>query len=481
MGPVTGSGPGTAKSAPAPEASSSTRAADASALAAPADEARPRRTATEEDLIGMAEAVQKEVELLRGWNFKHPVAKGVYGETELRGFIERKLFEEQYGGGLLERKQAFLRTIGLIPRECDLRQTTLDVLLNQIGGFYDPDTKTFYMLKREGTDYGPLLNRTLVAHELTHALDDQYVDLNALIKASLESEDAGVAIGAVVEGSATALMTRYMAKAIQSGEFDMEELQRVLADEMERSQTFLESPPYFQSLVANYLCGMAFVVEGSGRTGDSDAPDEGESPVGTGESEGPAVLAATKSPPASSEQILHPEKYWDPSERDEPVLVSDADVSRTLAEYGLRYVVHVDTVGELLSSLLTAEEGSLGLLAVQSPSAWTNFASEGWGGDRFYLLSAGADETDAKRSLRDLRAVWITVWDSLQDRDEFVDAYEEHRPDSARRAVRLGARGAAFLYGFGGSTADAIARRLVEDSPAFTKAGEPWTVEVGRP
>jgi hypothetical protein len=416
------------------------------------------------DLIKMAKEVEKEVEALRGWAFKHPVKTDVRTEAQLREFIETKLLEEQYGGGRLERIEAFLRMVGLIPRDCGLKQTIIDVLLNQVGGFYDHDTKAFYMLKREGVGYGPLLNRSLVAHELTHALDDQYVDLGKLMHPELD-EDQAIAIGSIVEGSATVLMMRYMMRAMMSGEYDAAELAEVQRQEMERSQVFLQAPPYFTTLLANYLCGMQFITRGRPVVPGMEPYEKGV---------GDNMLAVCKNPPVSSEQILHPQKYWDAAERDEPVVVADGDLERLIQRDGL-HVVHKNTVGELLCSLLTSDENrELNIVTAGLPSYWTNEAATGWGGDRFFLLAEGKDAESAASELRGLKGIWVTLWDTSDDRNEFVEEYEIERELDRRSVFRLGDRGAVFLFGFDAAQREALQRRFAQAPPAFTKGGRSW-------
>ena len=305
--------------------------------AAGAQDSKPAEM-TDADLVKMAHEIEKEVEAIRGWKFKHEVKTAVYGEEQLRKFIEKRLFEEEMGGGKLEQTQAMLRMLGLIPADCDVRKTMMDVLLNQIGGFYDPPSRSFFMLKRSGVTYSPAFSRVLIAHELTHALDDQYVDLDKLLKGPDLTEDRGMAIGAVVEGSATQLMTVYMLRLMKSGKLDHDELGQVMKDEMAKSEVFTRAPRYFTTLLANYICGMYFVVNGdvqglAGENGDAVADN---------------VLKALKNPPQSAEQVLHPEKYWKKSLRDLPVVIDDGDVEKRLTGNG-RFVVHKNTLGELRS------------------------------------------------------------------------------------------------------------------------------------
>jgi len=422
------------------------------------------------ELIRLAQQVQEEVAELRGWKFKQPVKTDIYSEAQLRRYIEKRIFEDQLGGGKLEQTEAFLRMVGLLPVDCDMRKVFLDVLLNQVGGFYDPRARTFYMLQRSGVDYGPFVNRMLIAHELTHALDDQYIDLDALEKSRELSEDWSLALGAVVEGSATVLMQHYWIRQQSSADFDPAQIGQILRSEMQRAEPLLTAPRYFSTLLANYLCGMTFIIRGDPATMVDPR---------AGPRVGQNVLAAAKHPPLSSEQILHPEKYWDTQQRDEPVVVDDADVERWLAAPG-RFVVHKNTVGELLCALLTTpEDEPLDLFSAMSPSGWTNDAARGWGGDRFFLLAEGRDAAAAAKELKGLRGVWITLWDTADDRDEFVEDYAEFRPQRSRAAFKLGRRGTVFFYNFDGTEWAALRRTLETSPPKFTKGGKVWAVTQG--
>jgi len=321
--------------------------------------------------------IEREVEAIRGMKFKHPVKTDVRSEKELRAFIEKELFEEQLGQGKLQQTEAFLRMAGLIPRDCDMRKTILDVLLNQVGGYYDPKTKAFYMLQREGVGYGPLLNRTLIAHELTHALDDQHFDLARLMKAAEASEDAALAIGAVVEGSATHLMTVYMTQAVASGKYSLDEVSAVAAEEMKRSAPFLAAPRYFTTLAANYTLGLLFVMgaDAGGLAGINEA---------SADKIQKHMRQLIAEPPQSSEQIIHPEKYWKEAARDTPVTVDDEKTERLILD-GLKaggvegvHVVHKNTLGEMLCALLTGKnQEPSDMFQMTLPTYWTNDGASG--------------------------------------------------------------------------------------------------------
>jgi hypothetical protein len=336
----------------------------------------------------------------------------------------------------------------------------------QVGGFYDRDTGAMCLVSR-GSPLPALVERSLLAHELTHALDDQKVGLDAMIKGHVgKSEDMDLVTGALVEGSATSLMMQYMMRAQLSGKYPLGDLQAYSTQEMERSRKFMDAPPYFTVLLATYMCGMEFLAGGPAAllmlTPDNRRVGE-------------RFLKAAGDMPRSTEQILHPEKYWDAATRDEPVVVDDDAAVRLLQAPG-RWVVHKDTLGEMLTAILTLPQGhKRDMMAMSSSAGWTNDAAAGWGGDRFYLLAAGPDAEAAKEKLDGLAGVWITLWDTPKDRDEFLKAYEATPQPLPRRVIRLGTSAAVVLLGYDEAAAAAMEQRLRQSPPPMKRGDRPWT------
>jgi hypothetical protein len=446
---VVAAAPGATKPAPA-----ATRPA-ATAPAAPA-------AAT--DLIQVADEVAKDVESLRGWKFKQPVKKQLVTEEQARAWLEKEI-EKQAPPALLARKQAFLRMIGLLPPDCDLKKTLVTLLQGQIAGYYDPEAKTLSLVKRDSVPRSGFVERIMLSHELTHALDDQYADLTKLVKDhGGKSEDGDLVVASVFEGSATAEMMRYTPRLLMSGQFDPSELLQYSQAEEGRNRTFLEAPRYFSVMLATYMCGMNFLARGNFTSlllGEKDVGDD--------------FLAAAKNPPRSTKQILHPEKYWESAKRDEPVLVADDDVKKMLAGGG-RFVVHTDTLGEMLCAILASpKDAKPDVMSMAMASYWTNPAATGWGGDRFYLLAAGSGADDAAKSLKDLRGLWITLWDTAQDRDEFLQAFEQSTPSAARTAMKWGSQGAVFFFNFTDAERKDIEAKLQRSPPKMTRDAKPWS------
>ncbi|HHI79493.1 MAG TPA: hypothetical protein ENK02_05900 [Planctomycetes bacterium] len=408
-------------------------------------------------MLETADQVQKEVGDLRGKPFKHGVKKAVRTEKELRAFLKKEIFEEELGHGKLERNQWMLQTVGLLPRDMDLGKTILDVLLNQIGGFYDPKQNSFFMMEKTAR-MGDFMNRIMIAHELTHALDDQYYGLDPIMKKASKTEDGGFAIGSVVEGSATALMTRWTMKNISSA--GREGLMAQMKAEQERSKAFFAAPPYFWTLAAKYVMGMRFLVGGG--TMMEFNKKLISMPRGVAE----RVEQALKNPPKSSEQILHPEKYWDPSKRDLPITIqNEKKVKESILEtLGGGSLLGEETLGEILCAILARPQNKkLNPMLMNSARFWTNKASEGWGGDRLFMLKDKA----GKKGI-----VWITLWDSRKDAEEFAEAYKKYHSKAQTFGMADEGRMVILCFGSAKGLEEAILERIAKTAH-FVKGNEP--------
>lgn len=435
-------------------------------VVAPAQAAPSPRAveAAPEDMVRLADEMAQQVETLRGWKFKEPVKKQLCTPEHVRAYLTREI-QKQCPPGKVERTQAMLRLLGLLPPDGNLKQAYLDILQEQVGGFYDTESKTLSLVKRDGKASASI-DRILFVHELTHALDDQVLDLDKFIRPLAgKSEDMDLVVASVMEGSATSLMMQYMARAQLSGQFDAAELMAYAEEETKHGQVLANSPRYFYTMVGAYLCGMQFLARGN-LLGMMLAPDN--KPVGLN------LQAAIKDPPQSSEQILHPEKYWDAAKRDDPVVIRDESAAKRLASPG-RGIVHQDTVGEMLIAILTTPpDKKMNLEGMPLADSWTNLAAKGWGGDRFYLLAAGPNADAAGATLRDAKGVWITLWDTPADRDEFVAALEKIPAAGPRAIVGLGTVGAVVFFNFTDAERADLAKQIEQSPPAMLRGGKPW-------
>jgi hypothetical protein len=198
----------------------------------------------------------------------------------------------------------------------------------------------------------------------------------------------------------------------------------------EQTAALAEAPMLlWKPLLGSYLCGAAFLARTSEVMVGQSKPAKNAD-----------IDAAFRTPPRSTEQILHPEKYWDAASRDEP-----RAATHTLGELpGGWKELRRDRLGELVLAILaTAPEARIADLS--NPFAvialpFTNDLAAGWGGDEVVLLGeAGGDARYL--SLR-------TLWDTPRDAGEFYGALSLLLPSLQARAAELGKRGSAELaYG----------------------------------
>ena len=438
-----------------------------------ADEPQPSEEPAPTNLARTAVEMQKEVEALRGWNFKHPVDVDVYTEEQMRDFIRGPL--EEAGE---EEKRAHgelgMKMIGLMPRDADLKTVTEEMFNNVAPpGIYNHHTKELRVLKRADGDYGSFSVCVTLVHELTHALDDQHFDLAKMEKTGGDTSDIGNAWGAVVEGSAVTVQERFKDEAKRSGKFDQAEFQENMRKGMEQMQAMTKAPPYLATFFARFPSGVRFLQRGS------RALQQGEGKGATSPFElqgiADAMRTAATSLPRSSEQILHPEKYWKAEQRDEPVVVNDEGVERLVETTGFRVIAR-DTLGELLCAVVTSPaDKKINPMAMPMPGYWTNGAATGWGGDRFFLLTSASNEGGPLPPFEDCCGLWFTVWDTPADRDEFIEGYETHRDLPARALVKLGDLGAVYLLGFDEARREAVEKTLRTTPPPLMREGKPWS------
>jgi hypothetical protein len=254
---------------------------------------------TQAELERVSDEIKTDVEGLRGLAFRRPVRVRL---TDGRGFLEyaRKRQEMSMTPGRVERDETIAKLLGLIPRDLDLVATFERFLGEQVGGFYDPSTDTFFLMD----SFTGGIAKVILAHELTHALDDQHFDIDGTLEKLGEESDSEFAFHAVVEGSGTATMNRWTFEQLKNKTLDTADL---MAASSLGSQGLSDAPPYiWKPLIAAYLRGEGFLTRTEGMNLAMKAATNDD------------VARAFSNPPRSSEQILHPEKYWDETKRDEP-------------------------------------------------------------------------------------------------------------------------------------------------------------------
>lgn len=376
-------------------------AAESGGDARPTPDAHPAYDA--ESARALVTSIAPAVEAIRGLRFKAPVSVEMADDAAARGHFEARM-RAVWPESRTEIEQEAYIDLGLLPARTGLKASVLDALEEQAGGYYDPAREAFFVLADMPGSIAPFI----VAHELTHALDDQYFDIDGMLEKTDADDGRTGGVAAVVEGSGTLVMTIYIAREIGSGRLAPDAARQFQESEVGQAKRLKATPQVVQRLlVGPYVLGMNFLLKGNLAAMPRVAAPKGD------------LQRAFRDPPVSWEQVLHPEKYWFDEARDLPRPVAIPDLSSTLGDgWALQ---GEGGLGEMVLAILT-DPGAEALdpTSFQDPQRWTNTGAAGWGGDRWQLYRRGDDTV----------TVLATLWDSDRDAREFRAAL----PRSMRRA-----------------------------------------------
>jgi hypothetical protein len=321
--------------------------------------------------------VLRETSELRKLAVLRQVRSGAQSRAEIEQMLIRNLNESATPEETAA-TETMMKKFGLAPADFQLRPFLIKLLTEQVAGYYDPKSQEFYLADWIDLDG----QRPVMAHELTHALQDQHFNLRRFEHWPKHDSDAELAAHALVEGDASYLMMQYVArdparqlaflKSMMSGGANA-------GEQIEKAPRVLREQMLFP-----YLQGMLWVAQVYKQGGWE------------------AVSAAYKNLPKSTEQVMHAEKY---AANEVPQKVPVRDVSAALGR-GWRMADN-DVQGEWGCYILLDE-------FLQSVDV-SKRAAAGWGGDR-YALFVGPRKADVVVVLK-------TVWDTEPDAREFFDAY----------------------------------------------------------
>jgi hypothetical protein len=338
-----------------------------------------------EELPAAIAQVADEVEELRGLEFKRPVDPEAVSREEINRRIQASL-ERSLPVELMSRRGRAWSAIGAVPAQTDLRQAYVDFAGSQFIGFYDTITHEIVFI---GTDSPTPYQRQTLAHELTHALDDQHFDLSRLdvLESQCRDEELAAFI-ALAEGNARVHEALWTFENLTA-----DELAELAAEAGMFSGPPATVPPFVSRLIVfPYPNGELFV----------------QSLLAAGGKE--AVNEAFSEPPVSTEQILHPERYPD----DEPQELAVPDLTRELGQGW-----------ELTDQLDVGEAWLLTLLSLRLSESEARDAADGWDGGR-YRAWTRVEET---------AVLMETVWDDDADAGQFAEAIERFVEGAAASVV----------------------------------------------
>jgi hypothetical protein len=330
------------------------------------------------------DALQTELSEIRGLHFIENVP--VVSETteQLKNYLEADL-RQSIGGKNLDDISLAYEKLGLLPHRADLRRSQLAFYSTEAMAFYDSKAKRIVLpgrpngLADEPTPGG--VDEKVLAHELTHALQDQHFQVGDRLRHS-DNGDASLALRSLAEGDA--ILTEYAFRFGGLNDWLPGYVAQVFGDSGDHAGAAATPMIVADKVQFQYSAGVQFVTRFLSKGG------------------WPSVDLLYKRPPLSTEQVLHPEKYLDAP--DPPVRIKLHGLS---ALFSSRWrEIENDTLGELIVHCLFKQFLSPGEAEA---------VAEGWGGDRFV----------AYRNDAEVAFIWATVWDTAKDAEEFYENYQK--------------------------------------------------------
>lgn len=316
-----------------------------------------------------------QIEKALGVKFKTPPKLEIRSRDQVRQFLLAQLNDPK-SQKQIANEEAVYKLLGLVRDTLNLPDFYVKVLTEQIMGFYDPKTKVLYVVDGAPEEYVGIT----IMHELVHALQDQYVNLDSLEHID-DDDDRALAAQAVVEGQATYEQAYIMAGGAGNIAAQLPggwESIRETIRESQKSQPIFSSAPMViqETLLFPYINGADFIRRFTAR-------EPGKLPFAD--------------MPATTEQLMHDSAYFS-SPRDIPSSITLPAIPGTIdennfGEFGTRLVIYQHTKDQDASIR----------------------ASNGWDGDRYALV-----KTPKGNAL-----VWVTVWDRPGDAAEFMSAMDQ--------------------------------------------------------
>jgi hypothetical protein len=345
--------------------------------------AAPAQSQTDSQaLLSTADSVLEEISQITGWPIRAQLKKQLVSRAEVQKYLTENLRQE-YTPRELHVQEATLKAFGLVSRDFDLGKFLITFYTEQAAGFYDPHRKTMCIADWVSAD----MQGIVLAHELTHALQDQNFDLDKFVHADQGNDDATNARQAVVEGYATAAMMQRMV-----GDVDLAAmpslaplLESVVHQQMAEFPAFSSAPYFFRfQALFPYTEGMGFMQEGLKHGGWK------------------ALKQVFVDPPTTTKEIFEPRLYFE----HKPLPAIALPSAEALANVPHLEKLDENTMGQM---------GYYSLLGQFLSEDETKSVSSAWVADRYILYE---DAGDHRYTL-----VGRTRWSSPETAAAFCNDY----------------------------------------------------------
>lgn len=336
------------------------------------------------DLETNIENIFENVQKIRDLKAKKSVSVGIKDTKELNTFLN-KMFKDEYKDKDIRNDYLTLYHFGLIKKDTNIKETFLNLYTEQIAGFYDNKSRELYVI--DNPKISDIESQIVISHELIHALQDQYFNLTNLLSND-KNQDSLLAKMSLVEGEAMLGSVEFISMSlVKDGLNSLKTLSGLFKNPMSNfSQDALNKTPGFlvEQMMFPYVSGMKF------------ASHLKEHYQGWND-----FANIYKSPPVSTEQIIHPEKYIS---GEVPIKINiDEKVIKDKKYTFLRK----DSFGEFFLYNYFLE---------YLDESESEKASYGWGGDNS-LLFADKDNNSI--------FVYKSAWDTNKDAEEFFNSFKK--------------------------------------------------------
>lgn len=350
-----------------------------------------------------------------GFVIKKKVKGELASREQVEKYVESRLSDDQ-DAKRLQRSEIVLKKFGLLPREFDLNTFLVQLLKEQVAGYYDVKTKTMYLLDWLAPD----VQKPVLAHELTHALQDQNFDLKKWEdpkapkgtnknEFSFDEDEASTARSAVAEGQGMVTLVDAMLKDSGRSVANAPQVVPLMRKAMESNGDFplLQKAPLMirESLVFPYGDGLSFEAALLQRGGK----DLGFS--------GPF-----RHPPEDTHQVLDVEAY--------------------LESFTPHWVVIPDLKKETGSKYEKYDEGSIGqfdtkiLIEQYASPEDADKLADSWKGGAYYAASSRDSHLNGTARIA---LLYLSRWSSDAAANQFARIYANYVPKRYEKAERVAA------------------------------------------
>jgi hypothetical protein len=385
-----------------------------------------------------------------GLPIKKTVKRKLTSRDEVVSYLTKHVNDEDTKR--LRRSELVLKKFGLLPRDFNLETFLVALLREEVAGYYDPKTKTVNLL-----DWVPMEEQEpVMAHELTHALQDQSIGLQKWMKkgekdlgeirkdptpADIENDEMDNAREAVIEGQAQAMMFQYAmaptGHSIANSPGLVDAMEEETLTGTPSTKVFNDAPIFMkESLTFPYSYGMEFVVKLMQKGGKDRA-----------------FAGVLRNPPHTTRQIMEPETYLS-GEKIEPMRVPD--FKHDFKDYEK---FDIGAMGEFDVAVLIEQYAGKPLSKKLYPE---------WRGGYYYAAKTKPNAKPDSAGSAALGLLYVSRWSSADKAAEFAEIY---------------ARSLKHRYKKAGAIAEGASEKVAaqdDDAPADLLQGRHvWDTEDG--